>query len=236
MDDHADSFHAVDHAMTQSVTSAHHSDRTLWPRIARRLRGPGGLYNIGNALGLTGGITLAIATAKVTADGGLQTGLAAAADYLAGSASAICITLAMLIFFWGGEVYHRAWAHGFPPDDALNRRGDLLSGWGALVLGAGLFMIGQPMLAATAGLLHAIGKFGSALQKPDRLFRPSGPDPFRLTVLASRAPALVLVLGDIAGVLRAPGGGTAITLAPPVLLLTCYVIWARADILLFKSA
>ena len=110
----------------------------------------------------------------------LGSGARAAYDHLAGSASALSVTAAMLVFFWSGEVYLRAWARGFPPDARLNRRGDLLSGWGALLLGLGLFLIGQPVLAATAGLLHAIGKFGSTLHGPLPL-RPgaAGPLPDR---------------------------------------------------------
>ena len=83
----------------------------------------------------------------------------------------------MLIFFWSGDDL-RAWAGGFPPNARLNRRGDLLSAFGALMLGLGLFLLGQPLLAATAGLLHAAGKSGSALQDHSAAPAPrSGPIP-----------------------------------------------------------
>ena len=49
-------------------------------------------------------------------------------------------------------------AQGAPPDPTLNRRGDLLSAVGALLLGLALLSLGQWMLAATAGLMHALGK------------------------------------------------------------------------------
>jgi hypothetical protein len=191
--------------------------------VRARLAGPGGLYNIGNALGLAGGLGFAVAGA------GAQGGLDAAMGYLAGSAAALWITLAMVVFFWGGEVYHRAWARGFPPDPTLNRQGDALSGLGALALGAGLFLTGQPVLAATAGLMHAAGKFGSAW--PALGFGRVSGDAFRLAVVASRAPAILLVLMDLGRIM----GGGAGSPAPLMLLLACYLIWLRADILLLRK-
>ncbi len=206
------------------------------PLLGGRLAGPGGYYNLGNAIGLLGGVALAIVAASGPDGPTLQGGAQAALDYLAGNASAICVSLAMLIFFVSGEAYHRAWANGFPPDPALNRHGDLLSGYGALALGAGLFLLGQPVLAATAGLLHAFGKFGSALVPGV----PAGGPPrlhaaFRLAVLASRLPALVLVLFAIAVGLGAPGGADPMALAAPGLLVVCYLLWIRADLLLLRS-
>ena len=204
-----------------------------WRSVRLRLSGPGGLYNLGNAIGLVGGIALQIAAVSTVGELGLRTGAVAAIDYLVGSSSAIAITLAMLVFFWGGEVYHRAWAGGFPPNRTLNRLGDLLSGHGALILGVGLFLLGEPLLAATAGLLHAIGKYGSACDAalPDRLTRLR-PDPFRSAVLASRLPAIVLVLIKIRDGLAT---GHADLIAAPCLLLVCYLIWATADLMLFRS-
>lgn len=131
--------------------------------LALRIGGPGGLYNLGNGLGLLGGLALHVAAAMSASGSGLSHGASAFVDYLAGSLGAFAITLAMLVFFWNGERYHRAWGKGAPPDATLNRSGDLWSGWGALILGVGLFLLGQPLLAATSGLLHAAGKFGSAL-------------------------------------------------------------------------
>ena len=201
-----------------------------------RLVGPGGYYNIGNALGLVSGVALSVVAAGGAQGPTLQTGVQAVYDYLAGSASALSISAAMLIFFWSGEVYLRAWAGGFPPDARLNRRGDLLSAFGALMLGLGLFLLGQPLLAATAGLLHAAGKFGSALQDhsvaPARRFWP---DPFRTAVLISRVPALVILLIELAAALSAPGGPAPLAVAAPALLITCYLLWAKADLLLFRS-
>jgi hypothetical protein len=199
-----------------------------------RLAGPGGLYNLGNLIGLVSGVVLAVAAAAVAPGGaGMAGGLRATFDYFAGSLSAVCVTLAMAIFFWSGEAYHRAWSRGAPPDPRLNRRGDMLSGWGALALGAGLFLIGEPVLAATAGLLHAIGKFGSALKPESAGGR--WPEVWRTTVLVSRVPAFALVTIEIAAAFSMPGGADPMALAGPVTLLGCYLLWTRADLMLFRS-
>ena len=100
-----------------------------WAGVRPRLAGPGGYYNVGNALGLVGGLALAVVQASGAEGPTLGSGARVAYDHLAGSASALSVTAAMLVFFWSGEVYLRAWARGFPPDARLNRRGDLLSGW-----------------------------------------------------------------------------------------------------------
>jgi len=210
--------------MTHASSPAPQAIAGLTP-LRARLAGPGGLYNIGNALGLVGGLGFTIAAAGP----GWRNGLSAAQNHLAGTGAALLITLAMLVFFWGGEVYHRAWAHGAPPDPALNRQGDLLSGAGALLLGAGLLLTGQPVLALTAGLLHALGKLGSAV--PRLGLGLLTPDTFRRIVVASRLPALLLVLIQIGAAITA---GTP--WAPQALLLACYLLWTRADILLLRPA
>ncbi|MDP3197334.1 hypothetical protein [Tabrizicola sp.] len=205
---------------------------SLKAELAQRLSGPGGLYNMGNALGLLGGLSFHVAAAMAVSGSGLGHGLDAFADYFAGSLGATAITLAMLIFFWSGEQYHRAWALGAPPDAALNRMGDLSSGWGALALGLGLFLLGQPVLAATSGLMHAAGKFGSALPEWVQSRLPFGPRTFRLTVVASRLPALVAVLIQAQS---AGAAGQTQPLAASGLLLLCYGLWLKADVALMRS-
>ncbi len=202
--------------------------------LTERLSGPGGTYNVGNAIGLVGGIIIAVAAVDQPEGHGVSAGARAAFDYLAGSASAVCLTAAMLIFFWSGEAYHRAWANGFPPDPRRNRQGDLVSGVGAIALGIGLFLVGEPLLAATAGLLHATGKFGSALH-PTRPSPRRWPDPWRMAVLVSRVPALALVTMALVAELNLQGGPEPSRLATPAMLLLCYLLWSRADILLFRA-
>jgi hypothetical protein len=201
--------------------------------FAARLSGPGGLYNFGNALGLVGGLALAAAAA----DGpDLGDGAKAAWAHLFGGADAVCVTLAMAIFFWSGERYRAAWSHGAPPDPRLNRLGDLSSGLGALVLGVGLALMGEPLLALTAGLLHAIGKFGSAAQTAEAPRRFAGlPDAFRVAVLASRGPALTVAGLDLARTLAGPGPLAPSAVAAPALLIACYLVWARADLQLLRG-
>lgn len=201
-----------------------------WPRsklrdgVAERLRGPGGLYNAGNLIGLTAGLSLQISAAS---NGAAK----AAADYLAGSASALFLTAATLVFLVSGEAYHRAWRNGFPANRRLNVCGDFLSGTGALALGAALFALGQPLLAATAGLMHAFGKFGSALHRPGNATDVDWPRVFRLTVIASRVPAILAALTELARSI--PAGG--VCAAAPVVLLICHLLWARADVMLMKG-
>lgn len=202
-------------------------------RLAQRVRGPGGLYNLGNALGLASGLALHVAvTLDASANAGLAHGASAVVDYFAGSAGAFSITVAMLIFFWSGERYHMAWANGAPPDARQNRLGDISSGVGALALGLGLFMLGQPLLAATAGLLHAIGKFGSALPSEALKRLPFSPGVFRKSVVASRIPAIAIVLIQVEEALM---GDPAPPLAASACLLLCYLLWLKADVALFRS-
>ena len=207
------------------------------PFLGGRLAGPGGLYNLGNALGLIGGLTLALAASAGQGGLTLSNGLEAIWLHLAGNLGALSISAAMLVFFWGGEHYHQAWSRGFPPDASRNRQGDRWSGYGALLLGFGLLLTGQPLLAASSGLLHAAGKFASA-SLPSRSIRLLGArtDLFRSVVLVSRLPALALVLAQIATALAQPGPVSPLALASPVLLLICYLIWARADLLLFRAS
>jgi hypothetical protein len=201
---------------------------SLKDELSQRLSGPGGLYNLGNALGLLGGVSFHAAAAMAVG----VTGWAAVADYFVGSLGATAITVAMLIFFWSGEQYHKAWALGAPPDGRLNRLGDVSSGWGALALGAGLFLMGQPLLAATAGLMHAAGKFGSALPERAQKRLPFGPGVFRAVVVASRLPALAAVLIETQ---QAAAGGDLEGATAGLLLVFCYGLWLKADVALMRS-
>lgn len=194
--------------------------------LKQRLKGPGGFYNMGNALGLGLGIVLQLKS------GGDATGWAAVAAFFVGSPTAICLTIGNLIFFWSGEMYHRAWSHGAPPNAVLNRRGDALSGYGAIFLGCGLVLLGQPMLALFSGALHASGKFGSALHSEFRGWPNTWPDPFRSAVLASRVPAIIAAAVGLAA--WHPGDSVS-DLTALLGLLGSYGLWSIADLKLLRG-
>ena len=195
---------------------------------------PGGLYNIGNALGLASGLTLAVLPVTTL---GIYNGnaiLSAMRQYLMGDPAAVALSIAMVIFFYSGIQYDRAWKNGAPPITSLNRSGDMWSGFGALFLGLGLLALGQPILAATAGLLHAIGKFGSAwTMRPLPIWK--GPDFWRTLVLISRFPAIAAAILAIIETLRVGYADVAVGVAPLAILLTCYLLWVLADLKLFRS-
>ncbi|MFO1143925.1 MAG: hypothetical protein U1E59_16410 [Amaricoccus sp.] len=206
----------------------------LLRQAGARLVGPGGYYNAGNALGLTAGIAVAISALP---EGGADLGgvFGATLSYLGGDPSALALTGATAIFFWSGECYHRAWANGFPPIEALNRRGDFLSGIGALILGIALLSLGQPVLAITSGLLHALGKFGSARHwHPVPGWQHDWPNFWRTLVLFSRVPAILATIFGLIDVLATRTAGTpASAWLMPLVFLGCYAFWCRADLMLF---
>jgi hypothetical protein len=200
--------------------------RHILPLVLRsRLKGPGGCYNLGNVVGLGVGLALQV---KATPD------LASMGQFFAGSNAALALTLANLVFIWSGEIYHRAWAQGALPDAALNRRGDMLSGIGAIALGLGLLLLGQPVLALFSGLLHALGKFGSAADVGHLvstwLWPKHWPDLCRTAVLLSRAPAVA------AAVVLLTHAATGADLIASAALLASYLLWSTADLMLFRSA
>jgi hypothetical protein len=200
------------------------------------MTGPGGYYNVGNALALLAGLGVQIA--DVGSDAHAPGGLAAAiGDYFAGSPGATALSVAMLIFFASGEMYHRAWAAGFPPDLRANRWGDLLSGVGALALTVALAAFGDVLLAAVSGVLLAGGKLGSALVPEDYAAPRRDPlaDAFRIAVLGSRAPAVVAMALQLAAAIGAPRADLSAAVMSGVMLV-CYLLWARADLLLVASA
>ena len=146
----------------------------------------------------------------------------------------------MLVFLASGEFYHRAWVRGFPPDLRLNRIADLLSALGALALSVALISFGQPLLAATSGILLAGGKLGSMLARneyaPRGPDRSAWPDRFRAAVLVSRVPAILAVLAELGVVLwRLDAATPAAAVIAPSSLLVCYLLWTRADLLLFGA-
>ena len=205
--------------------------------LRARLRGPGGYYNIGNALALTTG--LGVQVAAVSGGGrGPEAVLEAARAYLVGSPGATALTLAIAIFFVSGEMYHRAWSRGFPPDRRGNWWGDFLSGIAALILTVALAAFGDVLLAVASGLLLAAGKFGSALA-PENYAAPGAnpwPNRFRTAVLASRLPALAALALELARLLGSDAPPPAGSLVMTTVMLACYLLWARADLLLFAAS
>jgi hypothetical protein len=206
-----------------------------WPLLQAlrlRLSGPGGLYNLGNAFGLATGLALHVAA---LGDGAFGSGSAAqwsAAgwSYFAGGPAALCLTVSMVVFYVSGEAYHRAFA-GPAPDFQKLRAGDLLSGHGAIMLGIGLLFLGQPALAATAGALHALGKYGSA----GVLFVARWPALCRQAVVFSRLPALAATLLALARAWEA-SPLLSVAVLTPLTLLVCYALWLAADWLLLRPA
>ena len=211
--------------------------------LTRRLTGPGGLYNLGNLIGLVSGLYLSILKAADLGTGDTASG--AALGFLAGSGGNLALSSAMLIFFWSGEVYGAAWRAdpGTAEGRRLLARADFLSGLGALCLALALALFGDVALAATSTILLAGGKFGSALSRggrfPVRIEYPSGRgyrrhftfDPFRAAVVASRVPA---VLGLVIGAIEAVDGRNGLAFTEALILLVCYLIWTRADLLLIS--
>ena len=195
---------------------------TVTARLSRlsQLADPGSLYNLGNLIGFAAGLGVALCTVPMAmgADAGPW---GSALHFLAGSPPAIAMSIATLIFFWGGLVYSKAWSNGAPPDPRLNQRGDLYSGIGAICLAVGLFLLGDPLLAATAGFLHAVGKFGSA-------FAGSRTVLYRGRELSISSLAKDLVLAS-----RVPAFGSALmgldAEVLPMSFAACTAIWALAD-------
>jgi len=117
----------------------------------------------------------------------------------------------------------------------LTQLGDLSSGFGAIALGAGLYLLGNPLLAATSGVLHAAGKFGSAFGvRGELLFAGRKIDASTLCrniVLISRVPAIIATTADVfSSKAQADGAFAFISLA----MLACYLIWAIADSMLLS--
>lgn len=226
---------SIDHtlpAQHDALARAATAVRGALRQTGARLVGPGGYYNAGNALGLFAGIALQVSA--LPEGMGLGGAVGATLAYLGGDPSALALTSATAIFFWSGEAYHRAWAHGAPPIEALNRRGDFLSGIGALLLGLALLSLGQVALAVTSGLLHALGKFGSARHwQPMPGWHRDWPNFYRSLVLASRIPAILatlLGLLDVFTTTNAPASAWVM----PLVFLGCYAFWCRADLMLLE--
>lgn len=199
---------------------------------------PGQLYNNGNLLVLAGGIGGAVCAA-IGEGADVTTAAGRVAHHFLGTPSAVALTLATMIFVVGGAAYSRAWRNANPaPDPHFNRWGDILSGIGAIVLGAGLTMLGDATLAIFAGLLHAGGKFGSAFAGQRRIRLGNGSlllaDIGKEAVLVSRVPAIAAAITGLSATMVAFGPIGEMVLALSVTVSTLY--WALADILLLRRS
>jgi hypothetical protein len=206
--------------------------------IAGRLRGPGGYYNVGNLIGLAAALATQLATApQGSAPHG---GIDAIIGYFAGSPAAVALTAATIIFLVSGETYHRAWAGRSVPDAALNQFADVLSAVGSLALAVSLVFVGQWPLAVASGLLSVGGKLGSALFGDDSSLFGFWPvswiDPFRGAVLVGRLPAVAAVGLDLSSHVLNWNDGSLLPIIQSAVLLFCYVLWIKADLLLVAGA
>jgi hypothetical protein len=200
--------------------------RSFRHAVASRLRGPGGLYNIGNAIALLSGLGVQLAQTPAADGPG-----AAVAAYLFGTPGTTWLNAAMLVFFASGEAYHRAWAGRTSPLAHLNRLGDLLSAVGAVCLTVALVHFGDVALAIVAGTLLAGGKLGTALLR-DTSGRAARL--FRSVVVASRLPSIAALTLELWRL--AEGGGPAAEAFLPCVMLGCLLLWLRADLLLLRGA
>ena len=208
-----------------------------WVTVIRaRLTGPGGLYNFGNIIALASGLTLQLMSAHQAV-----TVYDAVRAYLIGSPGATWLTVAILVFFMSGEVYHRAWS-GKVPNVRLVRAGDGLSALGAAALTVSLSYFGDQFLAIVAGTLLFGGKFGNAVA-PSGAWWVNVPVPprastahairfdvLRVAVVLSRFPSLAALGAEIAHhrLDAAPLSNSVLL----VIMFLCFLIWLRADLML----
>jgi hypothetical protein len=162
--------------------------------------------------------------------------LEAVQGYFVGSPGATALTLAIAVFFVSGEMYHRAWSRGFPPDPRATWWGDLLSGVAAVVLTFALAAFGDVMLALASGLLLAVSRFGSVLMPEDHAAPDGNPwsSRFRTAALLSRFPALAALAIEL---VRLVSGGPALDGSPVMtaVMLFCYLLWVRGDLMFFEK-
>ncbi len=206
--------------------------------VTDRMQGPGGYYNAGNLLGLATSLATQFAAGAEASAG--RSGLDILVGYFAGSPSAVALTAATLVFLVSGETYHRAWAGRSVPAAATNQLADVLSAIGCLALTISLIFLDQWFLAIASGLLSVGGKLGSALFGDDASqfgFWPAGwVDPFRAAVLVGRAPAITAACLDLGFRLLHWTDGSLLPLVQPAILIVCYLLWIKADLLLVVGA
>ena len=208
-----------------------HADGQYYKVLTDRLRGPGGLYNIGNVIAFSVGLV-----AQVMSASGQMSVLGALRQYAFGNPAASWLTLAILTFILAGEFYHRAWGESAPRKDRLVQAADGISALAAVFLSFSLASSGNLMLAIVAGVLLAGGKLGSAVLPALRLSaRAHGvlDQLCRWVVVASRVPSL-LALG--LQILRLHVEGALVSQGfLPVTMVLCFLLWVAADLALMRA-
>lgn len=229
--------------MAQIHLSKNRDTRWFTRAVLDRVAGPGGLYNLGNLIGLASGIGFALLGTQASGvDGGA---VAVLTGHLAGNAGAVALTIAMAVFFASGEMYHQAYTALTSDTGARRlRQADFLSGVGGLFLAVSLVYFGELWLAFTSTVLLCGGKFANALFHPDtgrvrlEFMTPSGTtrlvhfDVFRMAPVLSRLPAMAGLLIALATSWQNP---ELLRDAPTAILFGCYVLWLKADLLLTQD-
>ncbi len=192
---------------------------------------PGKTYNVGNVASILG----AVIQVSIKS-GSLQNASVGLGQYFVGNAPAAAVTLASLIFFWGGGIYDDAWKNGFPPDARKNNIGHLFSVAGATLLASGLALlsVADPIAEGSAilgGALHAGGKLGSVVDPQRDSF-------YKMLPLMSRVPTFAAAAYDVCSNVSKyhPGSPEAWLLSIlPMTYMLCSLIWARGDIMLMPE-
>lgn len=195
-----------------------------------RLRGPGGLHNIGNMIALFGGLIIFSATSwhELTIYQTLRT-------YFLGNVGTVSLTISMIIFLIAGECYYQACKFNNKPNQNLLRKGDFLSAIAAVISILALMSFGQTDIALFAGALLVIGKMGTAIfpKHNDKKHGVLGiTSLFRKISIISRVPSIIaLAYTAIEGL------GTAYytnEFSISIMMLVCYVLWLVGDIMLLN--
>lgn len=203
----------------------------LISKSAGRLKGPGGLYNVGNIVALLAGLIAQFlkASEEMSVTGAMR-------EYAFGNPTASWLTLAILTFIIAGELYHRAWAESATRKDRLVQMADGISAIAAVFLSFSLASSGEVWLAIVAGVLLAGGKLGSAVlpvlglsTSPRSLLDQM----CRWVVVASRVPS-IFVLGI--QVVQLHSESALVTQAfLPVTMIVCFLLWVAADLALMRA-
>ena len=202
--------------------------------IVSRLNGPGGLYNFGNGLGFGAGlcVTFLVATHRRTAS---RKFCRSECD-ICGKSGRRCAGDRNSDLLLERRSLSSGLVERISARSEIDGASRCLSGFGAIGLGAGLYLLSNPFLAATSGLLHAAGKFGSAFGVRGELLllgrKIDASALCRNIVLTSRFPAIIATIADL---LSTKAHDDRVFAFNAVAMLACYVIWATANSMLLPQ-